>query len=62
MVIFLVLQGGVQFNVVPAQLSVGFDIRVTPTLSETDFESMLEGWCKDAGEDVVVDIQSKVSH
>ncbi|XP_063867714.1 aminoacylase-1-like isoform X4 [Scylla paramamosain] len=50
------LEGGVQFNVVPAQLSVGFDIRIPPALDPADFENMVQGWCREAGEDVVYEI------
>lgn len=53
------LEGGVQFNVVPAQLSVGFDIRFPPTVDPAEFENMVQGWCTEAGEDVVFEIHSK---
>lgn len=45
---------------VPLQLSVGFDIRFPPTVDPNDLENMLQGMCKDAGEDVILDIQEKV--
>ncbi|MPC43037.1 Aminoacylase-1 [Portunus trituberculatus] len=54
------VHGGVQLNVVPAQPSVGFDVRVAPTVEPADFESMLQGWCREAGQDVVFEIDSKV--
>ncbi|KAG7155682.1 Aminoacylase-1-like 4, partial [Homarus americanus] len=45
------LEGGVQPNVVPSELYVGFDVRVPP--SELDhFETMVAGWCKEAGHGV----------
>ncbi|XP_050695195.1 aminoacylase-1-like isoform X1 [Eriocheir sinensis] len=50
------LEGGVQFSVVPAQLSVGFDIRIPPMVDVVEFENMLRGWCRDAGEGVVLEI------
>lgn len=53
------LEGGVQFNVVPAQLSVGFDIRFPPTVDPADLESMVQGWCTEAGEDVVFEVYDK---
>lgn len=49
-----------QFNVVPAQLSVGFDVRIPPTVDPADFENMVQGWCKEAGENVVFEIVNKV--
>ena len=54
------LQGGVQFNVVPAELSVGFDVRITPTENLKDFEKMMEGWCKEAGDDVTLEYMQSV--
>lgn len=63
MILLLVLQqGGVQFDVVPAKLSVGFDIRFPLTLDWTELESMMRGWCQDAGEGVVLDVVEKVGH
>ncbi|KAK8731744.1 hypothetical protein OTU49_007451 [Cherax quadricarinatus] len=44
--------GGVQYNVVPAELNVGFDIRVSPTQDLTKFEEKITSLCKSAGEDV----------
>ncbi|XP_069937785.1 aminoacylase-1-like [Cherax quadricarinatus] len=47
-----IFQGGVQYNVVPAELNVGFDIRVSPTQDLTTFEEKITSLCKAAGEDV----------
>jgi len=49
------LEGGVQFNVVPACLSVGFDIRIPPSVDLGAFEGRLRGWCGAAGEGVELD-------
>ncbi|XP_076060232.1 aminoacylase-1-like isoform X2 [Oratosquilla oratoria] len=46
------LKGGVQYNVVPSVLSVGFDIRIPPTCNLKEFEDMISQWCKEAGEGV----------
>lgn len=54
-------QGGVQFNVVPAELSVGFDIRIPPFLDFAQFEDTINGWCRAAGDDVSVEFKQKVS-
>lgn len=59
-VFYLAEQGGVQFNVVPSELSVGFDIRITPTQDLGEFEEMIKGWCKAAGKDVVYEFRQKV--
>jgi len=47
-----ILGGGVQPNVVPAELTAVFDIRVTPTVDLEAFEEQLRQWCKDVGEGV----------
>lgn len=60
-VLYCLAQGGVQFNVVPAQISVGFDIRITPTVDVVEFESMLRGWCRDAGEGIILEMVYLVS-
>ncbi|KAF2350463.1 N-acyl-L-amino-acid amidohydrolase [Trinorchestia longiramus] len=54
------LKGGVQFNVVPAELCVGFDLRLTPTLDLPEFEQRIAGWCRDAGEGVTFEFKQKM--
>ncbi|KAK3873823.1 hypothetical protein Pcinc_017148 [Petrolisthes cinctipes] len=49
------LEGGVQFNVIPAELKVGFDVRVCPSQLDT-FEKKVQEWCKEAGEDISYEI------
>lgn len=49
-----ILEGGVQYNVVPAEMSVGFDVRIPPSEVEK-LENMLQKWCKDAGEGITYD-------
>ncbi|KAG0724498.1 Aminoacylase-1 [Chionoecetes opilio] len=51
--------GGVQFNVVPAELSVGFNIRVPPTMDMDALEAKMQGWCREAGKDVIMDFQNQ---
>ncbi|XP_071529982.1 aminoacylase-1-like isoform X2 [Panulirus ornatus] len=53
------LQGGVQFNVVPPELSVGFDIRIPPTQDLGKLEEMIKKWIKEVGEDVTYEFQKK---
>ncbi|KAK4475957.1 hypothetical protein MN116_001195 [Schistosoma mekongi] len=43
------VDGGVQHNVVPEQLSASFDIRLTPSLSLNDFKKKLDQWTSNAG-------------
>lgn len=43
------LSGGVQMNVVPNELCVGFDMRITPTTNIAEFQKMLETWTEEAG-------------
>jgi aminoacylase len=42
------LEGGVQYNVVPDKLKVGFDMRVTPLYDLDEFEREIHSWCKAA--------------
>lgn len=53
------LQGGVQFNVVPNELSAGFDIRIPPTVDLKAFEEKIKSWCADAGENVEYEMVMK---
>ncbi|CAH1782537.1 unnamed protein product [Owenia fusiformis] len=46
------LEGGVQYNVVPTELFAGFDIRVAPTVDMEQFEETIRGWLKDAGDGI----------
>ncbi|KAI9139402.1 hypothetical protein BKA69DRAFT_1086078 [Paraphysoderma sedebokerense] len=43
------LNGGVQFNVIPEELEVGFDIRISPDLPISKFEKMMKEWCSEPG-------------
>jgi len=42
------LAGGVQHNVVPAELSAGFDVRLAPSVDHVEFEAMLNSWLAEA--------------
>ncbi|XP_033228168.1 aminoacylase-1-like [Belonocnema kinseyi] len=46
------IKGGVQLNVIPKELSAGFDIRLAADVNREEFEQMIRGWCKEAGEGV----------
>lgn len=51
------INGGVQHNVVPEQLSASFDIRLTPSLSLDDFKRKLDQWALNAGGQIEVSLQ-----
>lgn len=53
------LQGGVQFNVVPNEMSAGFDIRIPPTVDLVKFEEQIKAWCREAGSDVTYEFIQK---
>ncbi|CAK8688959.1 unnamed protein product [Clavelina lepadiformis] len=53
------LEGGIAHNIVPAELSATFDIRIPPTVDLQEFEQKLQGWCKDAGDDVSIEFLEK---
>jgi aminoacylase len=46
------VQGGHEANVVPTQLSVTFDMRITPSWSLSDVKVMLDNLCVEAGSEV----------
>ncbi|XP_046354328.2 aminoacylase-1B-like [Haliotis rufescens] len=54
-----ILKGGIQFNVVPAELGLSFDIRMPPSVDVIKFENQIKAWCQEAGEDVTYDFVIK---
>lgn len=53
------VNGGVQYNVVPVELAASFDIRVPPTIDLQAFEQQLESWCREAGDGVTYEFAQK---
>lgn len=53
------LKGGVQSNVVPPELVVVFDVRLSPTQDHKEFENMVNTWCKEAGTGTWVEYEQK---
>ncbi|XP_065214153.1 aminoacylase-1A [Planococcus citri] len=53
------IEGGVQMNVVPPEMMVGFDIRVAVDVDHQQFHDLIESWCKEAGDDVHCDYRRK---
>lgn len=43
------INGGVQINVVAAEFTVSFDIRLGPFVDHVEFENMFKKWCEDIG-------------
>jgi len=54
-----IMEGGVQTNVVPDKFILNFDIRITPTTNIEQFEAMLRGWLKEAGEGIQLEFLQK---
>lgn len=46
------IEGGVQVNVVPAEFKATFDVRLPPTVDQSQFDSTIQRWCQEAGCDV----------
>ena len=39
-------------NVVPPEMTVGFDVRIAVDVDHDQFHNMIDSWCKEAGEGV----------
>ncbi|XP_037028851.1 aminoacylase-1-like isoform X1 [Bradysia coprophila] len=53
------ISGGIQTNVVPPLLIVGFDVRLAITQSHDEFEALVNRWCEEAGGDIDIFYESK---
>ncbi|XP_075235682.1 aminoacylase-1-like isoform X2 [Lycorma delicatula] len=53
------LKGGVQNNVVPPELIVGFDCRLSVDTDHEEFEKWAKGVCREAGKNVWMEFQQK---
>lgn len=53
------LNGGVQTNVVPALLTVGFDVRLAINVDHVAFEKQLLQWCEEAGGGISIEYETK---
>lgn len=51
---FTMCEGGVQQNVVPAEMSGTFDFRVTPRFNVYEFKKMIETWAEEIGDIQIV--------
>lgn len=48
------LKGGVQNNVIPAEMSAIFDMRISPNTDIDAFEQQLNRWCDEAGGNITI--------
>ena len=46
-------------NVIPSELKVGFDIRIATDVNHDDFEKMIQGWIREAGEGITYSFKEK---
>uniref|UniRef100_T1H1B2 Peptidase M20 dimerisation domain-containing protein n=1 Tax=Megaselia scalaris TaxID=36166 RepID=T1H1B2_MEGSC len=53
------LEGGVQTNVIPSRISLGYDIRIALNVDIQQFEKTIAKWCQEAGGDIEIDFEIK---
>lgn len=53
------LDGGCQLNVVPPELSAGFDVRLAADTDHNAIENTVARWCREAGDGVRLEILKK---
>lgn len=53
------VNGGVAYNVVPAEMDVSFDLRIPPTVNLQEFEEQIKAWCAEAGEGITYKFAQK---
>jgi len=53
------VNGGCQINVVPPELTVSFDVRLSIAVDVTTIEKTVKEWCEEAGEGVTLEFMSK---
>ncbi|XP_031625422.1 aminoacylase-1-like isoform X2 [Contarinia nasturtii] len=54
-----ILKGGILRNIVPAEMSATFDIRIAVSTSVHDFEEMVNKWCAEAGGNISINFLDK---
>lgn len=54
-----IMRGGVQSNVIPPQLTLAYDVRLSVNVDHTQFEQMLNKWCEEAGGDISIEYEVK---
>lgn len=53
------VNGGVAYNVIPAEMDVSFDMRIPPTVNLQEFEEQIKRWCSEAGEGITYKFAQK---
>nr|XP_033781969.1 aminoacylase-1 isoform X1 [Geotrypetes seraphini] len=53
------VNGGVSYNVIPSELTVTFDLRISPAVDLEKFEEQVKSWCQAAGEGVTYKFHQK---
>lgn len=53
------LEGGIQNNVLPPELSVMFDIRLALEVNHDDFLEQIKTWCSEAGGNIEIEFEQK---
>ncbi|XP_031625313.1 aminoacylase-1A-like [Contarinia nasturtii] len=53
------VKGGVENNVIPAEMSATFDIRIAVDTDLDEFNRMINGWCTEAGGDITIKALNK---
>ncbi|XP_032680885.1 aminoacylase-1-like [Odontomachus brunneus] len=53
------INGGVQTNVIPKEITVMFDVRVAPTVDHEELEATIKRWCEEAGPNVTYSFEEK---
>ncbi|KAL5278508.1 ACY1.2 family protein [Megaselia abdita] len=53
------LDGGVQTNVIPSKISLGYDIRIALEVDIPEFEKEIQKWCEEAGGDIEIVFEIK---
>ncbi|XP_012686614.2 aminoacylase-1A isoform X1 [Clupea harengus] len=53
------VNGGVAYNVIPAEMDVSFDMRIPPTVNLLEFEEKIKKWCQEAGEGITYKFAQK---
>lgn len=51
--------GGCQINVVPPELTVGFDVRLSINVNDVTMESTVRKWCEEAGKGTTLEFIEK---
>lgn len=54
-----IMDGGVQSNVIPPELTLAYDVRLSINVNHKQFETMLDTWCAEAGGNIKIDYEVK---